>query len=297
MSPNETPGVSRFCSAPDGLKLHLRDYGSAQDAGTPVVCIPGLTRNSVDFEPLARALAGGSAGGRKRRVLCVDYRGRGLSEHDSNWQNYDVKVENADILAQLTAEGVNEAIIVGTSRGGIHGMFFGATRPAMLRGVVLNDVGPALESKGMARIKAMVGKLPSPASLDDAIDLMKRMNSALWTGLSEDEWRLFARTTFERPDGGFGMTYDPQLMKTLEQLDTDKPLPTLWPLFDALAKIPILVLRGENSDLLSADATKEMCARHANCAEHVVPGQAHAPLLADAPTIARISAFVAACDS
>lgn len=297
MPPSETPYVSRYCSAPDGLKLHLRDYGSAQDPGTPVVCIPGLTRNASDFDPLARALASGSAGGRQRRVLSVDYRGRGLSEHDSNWANYDVKVENADILAQLTALGVEEAIIVGTSRGGIHGMFFGATRPTLLRGVVLNDVGPVLESKGMARIKAVVGKLPAPTSLDDALDLMKTMNSALWTGLSDDEWRHFTRTTFERPDGSLGMTYDPHLMKTLEQLDTDKPLPTLWPLFEALAKVPVLVLRGENSDLLSAEATKEMCARHPNCAEFVVPGQAHAPLLVDAPTIARISAFVAACEA
>ena len=296
MTPNPPPYVSRFSSAPDGLRLHLRDYGSPDDPGTPVVCIAGLTRNSVDFDPLARALADGSAGGKRRRVLALDYRGRGLSDWDPNWRNYDVKVENADILAQLTAAGVHEAVIVGTSRGGIHAMVLGATRPALLRGVVLNDVGPVLESKGMARIKQVVGKLPAPTSLDDAVDLMKRMNSALFSGLSDDEWRHFARTTFERVGGGYGMTYDPQLMKTLEGLDTEQPLPTLWPFFEGLANVPALVLRGENSDLLSAEATREMCARHKRCAEYVVPGQAHAPLIADQPTIARVSAFVASCD-
>jgi pimeloyl-ACP methyl ester carboxylesterase len=296
MSPNNAPFVSRFSSAPDGLRLHLRDYGSASDPGTPVVCIAGLTRNSADFDPLARALADGAAGGRRRRVLALDYRGRGLSDWDKDWRNYDVKVENADILAQLTAAGVDEAVIVGTSRGGIHAMVLGATRPAMLRGVVLNDVGPALESKGMARIKAIVGKLPSPASFGDAVDQMKRMNSALFSGLSDEEWRHFTRTSFRETDGRLGMTYDPQLMRTLDALDVDKPLPTMWPFFEGLANVPTLVLRGANSDLLSAETTREMCARHKNCAEFVVPGQGHAPLIADQPTIARIGAFVAACD-
>jgi pimeloyl-ACP methyl ester carboxylesterase len=296
MSPNNAPFVSRFSSAPDGLRLHLRDYGSASDPGTPVVCIAGLTRNSADFDPLARALADGAAGGRRRRVLALDYRGRGLSDWDKDWRNYDVKVENADILAQLTAAGIDEAVVVGTSRGGIHAMVLGATRPAMLRGVVLNDVGPALESKGMARIKAIVGKLPSPASFDDAVDQMKRMNSALFSGLSEEEWRHFTRTSFRDTDGRLGMTYDPQLMRTLDALDVDKPLPTMWPFFEGLANVPTLVLRGANSDLLSAETTREMCARHKNCTEFVVPGQGHAPLIADQPTIARVGAFVAACD-
>ena len=176
MSLPQFPFESRFFSAADGLRLHVRDYGSPLEAGIPVVCLAGLTRNSADFGPLASALAAGQAG-KMRRVLALDYRGRGLSDYDPDWKNYSLAVENSDVLSILTALEINAAIFIGTSRGGQHTMLLSASRPAVLRGAVLNDIGPVLEPRGMARIRGYVGKLPAPRSIPDAVDLLKEMMS------------------------------------------------------------------------------------------------------------------------
>ncbi len=161
MALSELPFQSRFFSASDGLKLHVRDYGSTFDPGLPVVCLPGLTRSAADFGPLASALAAGLAGA-KRRVLALYYRGRGRSDYDRDWKNYSLLVENDDILTVLTAAGIERAVFVGTSRGGLHAMLLSATRPTAIAAVVLNDIGPVVEPRGMARIRSYVGKLPPP---------------------------------------------------------------------------------------------------------------------------------------
>ncbi len=288
MLPSPAP-VSRFYSAPDGLRLHLLDHDPGTSA-TPVVCLPGLARTAADFDALARALSG------KRRVVAIDYRGRGLSDRDPDWRHYDIAIENGDILAQLTAAGIGEAIVVGTSRGGLHAMLLAATRPALLRAVVLNDIGPVIEAKGLARIRGYVGKLPAPRSRADAVDLVKRLMSAQFTGLDEAAWEAYARLTFEEKDGRFSPRYDTRLMKTLEALDLEAPVPQLWPQFEGLRNVPTLVLRGENSDLLTAETMAEMLRRHPRCEGHVVPGQGHAPLLLDAATIARVEQFIEAAD-
>src|SRR3954469_1440083 len=139
-----------FVSAADGLRLYARDYGPDAGGALPVVCLSGLARSSEDFHDLARALSSDEA--RPRRVLSLDYRGRGRSEWDRDWRNYDVRVELDDTLQILTAAGVEEAVFVGTSRGGLIAMGLSAVRPALLRGVVLNDVGPVIESGGLVRI-------------------------------------------------------------------------------------------------------------------------------------------------
>lgn len=287
----ESPVESRYVTAPDGLRLHVRDWTPQGGEATPVVCLPGLARTAADFEPLATRLANGAAG-RPRRVLALDYRGRGLSDRDSDWRNYDLKIENADILACLDALGVEKAVFVGTSRGGLHIMTLAATRPAALRGAVLNDIGPVIEANGLARIRGYVGKLPNPSSLEDAIDLLKRTMGAQFPSLHEDDWHAYARLTFEEKDGRFTPRYDTKLMKTLEGLDLDAPLPTAWAQFEGLAGIPVLTLRGETSDLLSPQTLEEMQRRHPRFETHVIPGQGHAPLLLDQPTLERICAFI-----
>jgi pimeloyl-ACP methyl ester carboxylesterase len=286
---------SRFCSAPDGLKLHLREYGSLHDPGIPVVCLAGLTRNSVDFAPLAIALASGLKGP-KRRVLALDCRGRGLSDHDPNWKNYRLEVENMDVLSVLAAMEIEGAIFVGTSRGGLHTMQISATRPSVLRGAVLNDIGPVLEPRGMARIRSYVGKLPVPNSIGDAVDLLKEMMSERFIGLSTTEWETYARMTFADDVGRIEMRYDRNLMKPLEALDLEQPLPTFWPQFDGLRDIPLLIIRGANSDLLSVETLQEMLRRHPGTECHTVKGQGHAPLLIDEVTINRICGFIAGVD-
>ncbi len=290
------PFESRFFTAVDGLRLHVRDYGSPLDAGTPAVCLAGLTRNSADFGPLASALAAGLAG-KKRRVLALDYRGRGLSDYDPDWKNYSLAVENSDVLSILTALEIDAAVFIGTSRGGLHTMQLSATRPAALRGAVLNDIGPVLEPRGMARIRGYVGKLPAPRSIPDAVDLLKEMMSERFNGLSEADWEAYAKITFTDAVGRIGPRYDQNLMKTLIDLDLEQPLPSMWPQFDGLARVPLLILRGANSDLLSIATLNEMKTRHPGAQTYTVQGQGHAPLLLDQETIARICAFVGKIDS
>ena len=263
--------VSRFYSSQDGLKLHLRDYGSRLSELTPVVCLPGLSRTAADFDMLARVL---SADG--RRVAALDYRGRGLSQWDPKPENYNVPVENRDIQDILAAAGIAKAVFVGTSRGGIHTMVLSALRPGLLKAVVLNDIGPVLEGKGLARIKGYVGRLPQPSSWSDAVDLFKKMASAHFTGLSDAEWEAYARLTFKEDDKGRLVTqYDPALSKNLETLDLSAKIPEMWPQFEGLGKVPLMIIRGENSDLLSADTVAEMVRRHPGAETFVAEGQGH----------------------
>ena len=287
---NGAEPASRFVSAPDGLRLHYREYGRGAVGALPVVCLPGLARTSADFDRLARVLAGGG-----RRVLALDYRGRGLSARDPDPKNYDLGIESADVLAVLAAAEIAQAVFVGTSRGGLITMILAAVRPAIIKGAVLNDIGPVIEAKGLARIRGYVGKLPQPKSWEEAVDILKRLAGSQFTALSETDWLDFAQLTFSEENGVFGPSYDPALTETLKAMDLDA-IPTLWPQFEALGHAPVLAIRGENSDLLSIETAAEMMRRHPDCALHTVDNQGHAPFLTDAPTIERIKTFVTHCE-
>ena len=283
--------TSHFISAPDGLRLHAREYGLRSASALPVVCLPGLARSGNDFDTLASALAGDAA--RPRRVVALDYRGRGLSAYDPDPANYNLQVEIADVLAALTALDCAPAIFIGTSRGGILTMLMAAVRPGMIAGVVLNDIGPVIEPKGLMRIKGYVGKLPQPRSYEDGADILRRLFSAQFPRLTAEDWLASAQRAFKEADGRLVPDYDVALAKTLEGVDFEKPLPPLWAQFDALAHVPMMVIRGENSDLLTADTVEAMKTRRTTLETLVVPDQGHAPLLAEAATIARIADFVA----
>lgn len=166
---NKEPFASVFVTTTDGLRLHARDYAPA-DGGTarlPVVCLPGLSRTASDFHALALALTGDTKA--PRRVLALDYRGRGRSDYDPDWRRYDPRVELGDLMQVLAALGVGEAVFVGTSRGGILTMALSAARPALIRGAVLNDIGPVVEAKGLIRIRGYVGKLPTPSTFAEEV--------------------------------------------------------------------------------------------------------------------------------
>ena len=285
--------VSRTVEAPDGLRLHARDYGRTNADAPTVLCLPGLARTAADFDALARHLVASDPG---RRVLALDYRGRGLSARDPDPARYDIPVESGDILAVLDALGVTQAVLVGTSRGGLHTMMLAAVRPSLLRGAVLNDIGPVIEPVGLARIRGYIGKLPQPGSWDEAVAMLRQVAGAQFTGLADADWLAYAETTFETEGGAFRTRYDPALMNNLAKLDLDA-VPTLWPQFEALGGVPVLVIRGANSDLLSPETAAAMTARLPDCTLVTVPGQGHAPLLTDAPTIAAIERFVARCFS
>lgn len=288
-----TPFTSRFVEASDGLRLHARDYGRGERAARTVVCLPGLARTAADFDRLATYLTNADTG---RRVLVLDYRGRGLSDRDPHPSHYDLSVESDDILAVLTALGVASAVFVGTSRGGLHTMILAAVRPGLMTGVVLNDIGPVIERVGLQRIRGYVGKLPQPASWPEAVALLKTVAGTQFTALAESDWDAYARTTFEEREGRFFPRYDPALMQNLAKMDLDA-IPTLWPQFSGLSTVPMLIVRGANSDLLAAATVDAMVARHPDCVSLTVPGQGHAPLLTDTPTLDAIATFVARCES
>jgi pimeloyl-ACP methyl ester carboxylesterase len=277
---------SRYVSAADGLRLHFVDH-PAQGGGTPVVCLPGLTRTAEDFERLAEALAG-----RGRRVLALDYRGRGRSDWDADWRRYSLDVEESDIFAILEAVGVAKAVFVGTSRGGIHIMRLAARRPEVLRAAVINDIGPVVDVGGLRRIKTYVGKLPTVGSLPIALTALKLVAGQQFSALTQDEWEAFARATFAEADGGLVLRYDPELAHVLDEIGPDSGPLLFEEEWAALAPIPTLAIRGGNSDLLSPETFAAMAEGHPLLERLTVAGQGHAPLLLDAPTIRTIVEFV-----
>ena len=286
--------TSHFVSAQDGLRLHVRDFGADEVGRLPVVCLPGLSRTAADFDVLAQALSD-AATASPRRVLALDYRGRGLSDWDADSRNYDLRVESNDITSVLAALGVDRAVFIGTSRGGLHTMLLSALRPSLLAGAVLNDIGPVIAPEGLGRIKGYIGKVRPPADWTAAVAALRAIAGGHFTGLDESEWLAYARLTFQEKDGVIAGRYDPGLMDNLKQLDL-AAIPELWPQFDGLQHIPLLVIRGANSDLLTPETADAMVRRHPRATLVTVAGQGHAPLLMDAPTIRHIADFVRLCD-
>ena len=283
--------ISTFISAPDGLRLHARLHGRRSAPPLPVICLPGLARTAGDFDALAAALAN------KRRVVALDYRGRGQSGYDPNPANYSFQTELADVLAVATALECLPAIFVGTSRGGILTMLLAALRPTAIAGVVLNDIGPVIEPQGLMRIKGYVGKLPQPRSFEEGAEILRRLFGVQFPKLGPQDWLANAHRTFKQDNGALVPTYDVKLAKTMDGIDFGRPLPPLWPQFDALRNVPAMAIRGANSDILAKSTFEAMRARHTALETLEVPDQGHAPLLAEADVIERIAAFAERCDA
>jgi pimeloyl-ACP methyl ester carboxylesterase len=291
VTPSDGGPRSIFVTAQDGLRLHVREYGSRTAPLLPVVCLPGLARTVGDFDALAPALAN------IRRVIAIDSRGRGKSEYDKNPENYNVATELRDVVTVLTALGVGEAVFVGSSRGGLLAMLLAVAHPTAIAGVVLHDIGPVIEPKGLARIKSYVGKLPQPRSFAEGSEILRRLFSAQFPKLTADDWLAAAKRTWKTDDGEFVPTYDVRLTHTLTEIDIERPLPPLWAEFDALARVPMLTIRGGNSDILSAETVASMKERHPTMEVIEVPDQGHVPVLAGEKLLNHIAAFVAKCDA
>jgi pimeloyl-ACP methyl ester carboxylesterase len=291
----DQPGFqSCHVTAPDGLRLHVRRYGTDSPRRLPIVCLPGLTRNGADFHEIATTLTTDAA--QSRLVITIDARGRGRSDYDPNPDNYDFAIELADVLAVITALEIGPAIFLGTSRGGILSMLLGAARPGAIAGVILNDIGPVIDVRGLVRLKGYVGKMPTPRSFAEGAEILRRLGDAQFTAMTTEQWIAQARRTWKEVKGGLALDYDARLARTLESVDFERPLPPLWGPFDSLAHIPLMVVRGANSDILSSATIDAMRARRLDIDLVEVPDQGHAPLLAEADVIARIAAFVTLCD-
>jgi pimeloyl-ACP methyl ester carboxylesterase len=276
----------RFDSA-DGLSLYGRDYPASSDA-TPVLCLAGITRTSRDFEPLAQWLAG------SRRLITMDYRGRGRSAYAADPSTYRPDVELADALRLLDHLGVERVNVIGTSRGGIIAMLMAMQFPQRLDGVLLNDVGPVIEKASLLRIRKYLGRPVRFANWDEAASALKSNNPG-FESLTQAEWLDFARRVFIARDGHITNDYDLRLAETFpteEQIEREG-FPDMWQLFDALRSLPVTVLRAEHSDLLSAQTVSEMKKRHPGLAAYTIKNRGHVPFLDEPDAKAAIEAWLA----
>jgi pimeloyl-ACP methyl ester carboxylesterase len=285
-----TAPVSFYVTSSDGLRLHVLCFGARTAPNIPVVCLPGLARTAADFDALASALTADIAA--SRWVIALDYRGRGRSQYDRNPENYSLPVELRDVTAVVTALEALPAIFVGTSRGGLLAMLLAAARPSVLAGVVLNDIGPVIEPRGLMRIKSYVGKLPQPRTFEEGADILRRLFKAQFPKLEQQDWLAYSRRTFREESGRLVSNYDTNLAKMLTSIDFEQTVPTLWSQFDALARAPVMVVRGANSDILSADTVDAMRARRKDLETLEVPNQGHAPLLTEPGIIDRVAKFI-----
>lgn len=291
-SGNESESV--FVTAYDGLRLHVQSWGSRRAPSLPVICLPGLSRTAADFDALARNLSRNPD--RPRRVLALDYRGRGQSDFDRNPANYNLVTELNDIMAAATALAAMPAVFVGTSRGGILTMLLAAARPTMIAGAILNDIGPVIEPKGLIRIKGYVGKLPEPKTLGEGAEILRRLFNSQFPKLTGEDWLAAARRGWRERGGRLEPTYDVALARTLDNVDPERPLPPLWNEFDALAGVPLMVVRGANSDILSAKTVAALKERRKDLETIEVADQGHTPLLIEPDVIGRIADFVDRCE-
>ncbi|AZO09055.1 alpha/beta hydrolase [Mesorhizobium sp. M3A.F.Ca.ET.080.04.2.1] len=278
-----------FYAAPDGLRLHARIYGEANTDAWPVVCLPGLTRNARDFHELALFLSREAA--RPRKVIAFDYRGRGLSAYDPDIGHYNVGVEAGDVLAGLSALNIDEAAFVGTSRGGLIIHVLGALKPAVLKAIVINDIGPVIEIEGLCHIRSYLDRTPKPKTFAEAVDTQRRVHGAGFPALSDADWSRMVAAIYRDTEAGLLPDFDSTLVDTLAGIDFEKPLPDLWAQFDALAAVPLLAIRGANSKLLSAATLKEMQRRHSGMETITVEGQGHAPFLETGSLPSEIAGF------
>lgn len=277
-----------YYKSSDGLTLYARDYGP-QDADLVVLCMHGLTRNAADFEDVCENLPGGVRG------IAVDQRGRARSEYDLNPANYLPATYVQDMFTLIDHLGLERVVLFGTSLGGLMSMMMNAMKPGFFKGVILNDIGPVLDPVGLERIKGYVGKGEPMASWEEAAELIKANNQIAFPNLTGEGWMRFAkRTCEETEDGRVRLAYDPKISEPIGDDEDNAVPPDLWPVFDQLQDVPLLVIRGEISDILHPDTVTEMQRGKPDTQFLEVAGVGHAPLLDEPGVMEKVNAFVEA---
>ena len=281
---DDLPYADRYFAVRDGLKLHYRDY-PGDVAKPPLLCLPGLTRNARDFADFAERYSP------RFRVLALEFRGRGLSDYDPVPARYIPPTYAFDVVELLDLLGLPQAIFVGTSLGGLVTMAVAALAPQRIAAAILNDVGPELSDEGVDRIKTYVGRPVRFASWDEAAERIAASLRPAFEHYGPGDWLKMARRNCREDDGAILFDYD---MAIAEPFNTVGPAPEvdMWPLFQALAQKPLLVIRGANSDLLSAEALRKMQGAAPAMKSAVVAGVGHAPELNEPQAVAAIDAFL-----
>jgi pimeloyl-ACP methyl ester carboxylesterase len=288
---NGTTAVPHRIVVDDGVALFCADHpGPAAGPGpqavpSPVLCIPGLTRNSRDFAPLAQHLA------QRRRVLTPDLRGRGRSDRDPDWRRYRLDVYVADMLALLDALAVPQVVVVGTSLGGLVGMFLAAGHRARVTGLVMNDIGPELDPRGMRRIAEGMGKVRIATSWEEAAADARAANEFALPGLDERGWSRVAQALYrEEAPGRIVRDVDPAVGRAL--LEPQAAAPDFWAAFASLRGLPMLCLRGETSDVLSPDTVHRMAEVVPGLGAVTIRDRGHSPTLDEPDSRAALDAFL-----
>ena len=291
MTSSELPYTERTWHSDDGLRLYARDYAAAPGpARLPVICIHGLTRNSADFEDVAPWLAA-----QGRRVLAVDIRGRGKSAYDRDTSHYNPLVYSKDVARLLADLGIARAVFVGTSMGGIITMTLALRQRSLIAAAVLNDVGPAISPRGLARIAGYVGGSKPLDSWDAAVDYCKSINGVAFPNNTDADWLKWARRTFAQDEAGrFSPQYDAGIAEALRKgkIKTSS-LIARWAFRRLARKVPTLLLRGALSDLIEAEQVAQMRADAPAMLVMEVPDVGHAPMLTEPAARQAIEQFLA----
>ena len=283
----------RWTSA-DGLSLYARDYAPASGpAKLPVIAIHGLTRNSADFEVIAPLIAQSG-----RRVLAIDIRGRGRSDRAPDPMTYQPATYAQDVLALLNQTGIERAVFLGTSMGGLITMALAAIRSKVIAAAIVNDVGPEVAKEGLARIAAYSGQPVDTPTWADAAAYAREINAVALPHYGDADWMAFARRTFvEGPEGAPILNYDPDIAVPIRAAGAKALVPNLWPMFGRLARgRPVLLVRGQTSDLLSEKIAAKMRKRAPKMDYVEVPGVGHAPMLDEPEAKAAIFPFLGEVD-
>ena len=270
--------TDRYWNSADGVKLHYRDHDGNRDC-PPILCIPGLTRNARDFEPVADRFAG------EWRVISIDLRGRGGSAFDPDPANYKPMVYVADILKMLDQLGIADAVFVGTSLGGLCTMALALTDRERIAGALLNDIGPVVDMAGIDRIAGYVGKEARFASWDEAIAQVAERTVDVYPDYGPAEWDRFVRRMAREDGPDVVFDYDMRIADNFERAST---APEIWPLFQALDGRPVTILRGELSDLLSTEVAERMASEIGDVELVTVPRVGHAPSFDEPESIAAL---------
>ena len=277
-----------YFTVPDGLKLHYRDYPG--DVGKPpLLCLPGLTRNSRDFADFAERYSP------RFRVLALEFRGRAMSDYDPVPARYNPLTYAQDVIQLLDRLAIAQAIFVGTSLGGLVTMTVAAVAPQRIAAAILNDIGPEVNPAGIDRIKTYVGKGTRFTSWDEAGETIAR-NTQAFDNYTHDDWVRMAKRNCREENGEIVFDYDPAIALPFNT-GSATPQIDMWPLFAALAQKPLVVIRGAKSDLLSAEALEKMHDAAPNMKSAVVPAVGHAPDLGEPEALAAIDAFLVSVES
>lgn len=274
-----------YYTVDDGLTLYARDY-NASSSSTVLLCLHGLSRNSADFEPLCESLSG------HYRIISVDQRGRGLSQWDENSSRYQLPNYVEDMWQLLDQLDVNRVVVIGTSMGGLMGMLMAAQKPERIQGLVINDVGPEVDPRGLARIMGYVGKTVSIENWDDAAAQTQSINQVCFPNFTQAQWQAMARRTYRENDLGVPVpNYDPQISAPIQSDESAAVPPDLWPMFESIA-VPMLTLRGSLSDLMSGDCLQKMAKLKPQMQWAEIDDVGHAPVLDEPQAVSAIENFI-----